>query len=273
MAPDDRAITIGEDLFQYWECGHGRPLVLLHGAPADRHVWLPHLGLLAHVHRCFAYTQRWFGEGPWRANGPVLSTKTHAEDLANFVEALDIAPAALIAWSYSGHVALQAIVERSDLFDQALIYEPGVASYVTDPGDLAAYHRDIAALLGPVRHAVEGGDGALALQRLEEGLADADMMIDDCVPGAQVSGPVLELLSGRGEMPALISARALQAIRLPVTVAWGSQTRPAFAIPSRAAAHLISTGVHVEVAGAGHSWPSDDPGAFCNLVCDRFSSL
>jgi len=268
MAPDDRAITIGEDLFQYWECGRGRPLVLLHGAPADRHVWLPHMRLLGRHFRCFAYTQRWFGDASWRADGPVLSTATHAEDLAQFIGALDIAPAALVAWSYSGHVALEALVARPDLFERALVYEPGVASYVTDPVDLVHYARDIEDLLAPVRQAIDSGNEASGLQELEEGLSGAGTERNAGLE-RPVSNAVLALLSGRGEMATPISAQALRDISLPVTIAWGARTRLTFAIPSRAAASLISTGQHGEVADAGHSWPSDDPDGFCALARRR----
>ena len=128
-----RGLRVGADVFPYADVGRGRPILFLHAAPGDHRMWQPHMALLADRWRCLAYTQRWFGTESWRPDGPPFGSATHATDLVNFVTALDIGPVALAAWSYSGHVALAAALARPDLFTSLFVYEPGFATYVTDP--------------------------------------------------------------------------------------------------------------------------------------------
>ena len=55
---------------------------------------------------------------------------------------------------------------------------------------------------------------------------------------------------------------------MPVSIAWGAQTRPIYKIPSQAAARALNKAPHQEVAGVGHLWPDHDPEGFVALVSD-----
>ena len=142
MNDASRGLRVGADVFPYADVGRGRPVLFLHAAPGDHRMWQPHMALLADRWRCLAYTQRWFGTAPGVPTARRSGSATHAADLVNFVTALDIGPVALVAWSYSGHVALAAALARPDLFTSLFVYEPGFATYVTDPDSLNLFGED-----------------------------------------------------------------------------------------------------------------------------------
>jgi len=265
---ESAAVTIGQDRFPLVTLGNGPPLLFLHGAPGDHRTWERHQQLLAPRFRTIAYTQRWFGTAAWRSDGPPFGTATHASDLIAIIEALELAPVRLVAWSYAAHVALLALVHRHDLFHSAMIYEPGVPTYVDDADDLRDFALDANAVFGPIQGQLQGGQLTSAVRELIDasggpGYFDAQ---DAALREVHLaSATVLPLLMGRGAPPVHLSAADLRSIPVPVSVAWGSNTRSIFEVPSRAASALLS-GRHREVAGRGHLWPEEDPAGFCQLV-------
>lgn len=48
-------------------------------------------------------------------------------------------PLHLVAWSYGAQVAVQAALWRSALVRSLFVYEPGLASMVTDAAELALF--------------------------------------------------------------------------------------------------------------------------------------
>ncbi|MEZ0167384.1 alpha/beta fold hydrolase [Microvirga sp. TS319] len=227
-----------------------------------------HGEILSGRYRCIGYTQRYFGRGSWRDDGPPFGVATHAEDLIAFVEALGLAPVYLVAWSYSGHVAFQAALRRPDLFRRLMVYEPGVPSYVTDPEELAAFGQDARAIYGSIAAAVNNGD-------LEEA---ARLMIDgsggDGYLGRQSHEYRTIIRDNLHSLPRLmaqepppnITCEDLATLRMPVSIVHGGLTRPIFAIPSRAAARCIHHARHVEVPDVGHLWPRESSHGFAAVV-------
>jgi len=263
-----RRATLNGDAFEYFDVGDGRPILFLHGALGDLRTWQGHSAALSDRYRCIAYTQRYFGRISWRDDGAPFGVATHAEDLIAFAEALGLAPVYLVAWSYSGHIAFQAALRRPDLFRRVMVYEPGVPSFVTDPEALAAFGRDAQILYGSIAGAVNNGD-------LEEA---ARLMIDgsggDGYLGRQSPEYRSIIRDNLQSLPRLmaqtpppkITCEDLATLKMPVSIVHGSLTRPAFAIPSRAAARCIRHARHVEVPGAGHLWPQENPRDFSAVV-------
>jgi pimeloyl-ACP methyl ester carboxylesterase len=243
-------------------------VLFLHGALGDLRTWRRQCAILSSRFRCIAYTQRYFGTSPWRADGPPFGTATHADDLIAFCEVLGAGPVALVAWSYAGHAALQAALTRPDLFSQLLIFEPGVPTYVTDPDELGAFARDADAMFSPIFQAASdgdmenavrwlidasGGDGAFDRQSAERRAIELD------------NAHTIPLLLAQAPPPH-IGCEELRHLGVRVSIVWGALSRPVFTIPSRAAARCIRTGDHAEVPGVRHLWPDEDPDRFTAMV-------
>jgi pimeloyl-ACP methyl ester carboxylesterase len=166
--------TINGTAVEYFEQGRGEPVVLVHGAPSDYRVWLPHCGALSARYRAIAYTQRYFGRGEWRGDWPLFGVRTHADDLVALLRDVVFEPAHVVAWSYGAHVALTAANEEPGLFRSLLVYEPGVPTYVTEAHELAAITADAGLAFAPVFAAVASGDNDAAVRALLDASGQAN---------------------------------------------------------------------------------------------------
>ncbi len=272
MSATTRSLDLDGDVFAVLEEGHGPPVLFLHGALADARIWRPHLARLGSRARGLAYTQRGFGRGPWRAGGPPFGVEAHARDLVRVVEALELGPVHLVAWSYAGHVALHAARERPGLFAALALYEPGVRTFPLDEDVGRLVAEDGGAMFGPIVEAVARGDMGHAARLLVE--ASGDPGDYDRLPPQRravydENAPTMAALLAQTPPPAM-TAGDLAALAMPAHVLWGERSRPAARLPARAVARAIPRGRHGEVPGAGHLWPEEAPDAFVGAVVDRF---
>ncbi|WP_437616865.1 alpha/beta hydrolase [Sorangium sp. So ce834] len=265
-----RLMEVNGARLAYAEQGQGAPVVFLHGAASDHRMWDRHRAIVGQRHRAIAYSQRYFGTGAWDTSWPPFGVQTHADDLAAFLRGLDAGPVHLVAWSYAGHVALTAALSHPELLRSAFIYEPGVPSYVTDPAELRALGDDLNAMFGPVFGAVQRGDSREALRLLLDGSGQRQGYFDAQPAERQAvnldNARTMPLLLSQPQPPA-ITREQLASLKVPVTVAHGELSRPAFSVVSRAAARCIP-GQHLVARGATHMWPEEDAPAFCAAVMD-----
>ena len=89
----------------YEEWGAGEPLVLLHGATVTHSMWSAVIPTLAARFRVIAPDLRGHG----RTNNPTgeFTYRLLADDIAAFIEALDLGPPNVCGWSDGGQVALE----------------------------------------------------------------------------------------------------------------------------------------------------------------------
>ncbi|QFU16353.1 alpha/beta fold hydrolase [Microvirga thermotolerans] len=263
-----RHCAVGPDTFPFIEAGTGSPVLFLHGALGDRRTFGPHAAILSRRFRCLSPTQRHFGDAAWRADGPRFGVATHARDLAAFLDALGLGPVDVVAWSYAGHVALEAALSRPDLFRRILAYEPGVRTIPLPPEELARFGEDAQAMFGPIFEAVSQGALEESVRRLIDasgGPGHFDARPEKRRRILLENAHTMPLLLAQEEPPAT-ACEALRGLPMPVTVAWGERTRPVFKVPAQAVARCIGKGRGIEVPGVGHLWPDDDPQAFSAFV-------
>jgi pimeloyl-ACP methyl ester carboxylesterase len=264
-----RHATINGAALEHVEQGQGTPVVLVHGAPSDCRMWLPHCAALAASYRAIAYTQRYFGRSEWQRDWPPFGVRAHADDLVALLRGVVAEPAPVVAWSYGAHVALTAAHDAPELFRSLFLYEPGVPSYVTDARELAELAADAERMFGPVFAAVQRGDNEAGVRALLDGSGQASGYFAAQSPERRRvqldSARVLPLLLTQPPPPHL-SCDDLRSLRVPVAVAWGEHTRPFFGVVSRAAARCIPGSAHGAVAAATHMWPEERPQEFTQRV-------
>ena len=251
------------------EQGTGPPVVLVHGAPSDHRMWLPHCAwLAARGFRAIAFTQRYFGMDPWSPDWPAFGTRVHADDLEDLLSALK-EPAHVIAWSYGAHVALAAAIEQPRLMRSLFVYEPGFPTWASDPEQLREFSADAERMFGPASAAVQRGDSEAAVRALIDGSSGGDGYFDSQPEERRRiqldNARVMPKLFSQSP-PVAITCEQLRALEVPTAVAWGARTRALFRIASAAAAACVQ-GPHAgAVANATHMWPEEDPNGFCRLA-------
>lgn len=110
----------------YETAGEGEPVVLVHGTGGFADSWTAQLDLLADWYKVFMPECRGHGrtadvEGPY-------TYESFADDIAGFIEALDLGPVRLVGWSNGASVVLRLALRRPDLVARLVLLSGGVTS-------------------------------------------------------------------------------------------------------------------------------------------------
>ena len=145
----------GVELF-YELSGSGDPLVLVHGSWADHHVWDSVVASLAGSFRVLAYDRRGHSasERP-PGQGSVLED---ADDLAELIEELGLAPAHVAGNSFGSLVVLRAAASHPGVFRSLIAHEPPAFPLLAG-GEFESALADVQAREAPVIALLEQGDG------------------------------------------------------------------------------------------------------------------
>ena len=109
----------------YVEAGQGTPVVFVHGSLEDLRIWRHQVEAFAGRYHVLAYSRRYHhpNAGP-SDDGPAYSAAQHADDLAQLILKLHLAPAHLVTSSFGGCVVLQMAMQRPDLVRSMVLAEP-----------------------------------------------------------------------------------------------------------------------------------------------------
>lgn len=266
--PEQRMAVDGVDL-PYRVQGAGETVVLVHGCCVDQRSWDPHVAALAIHYRVVTFDQRYWGPAPWPDDGRRFSVQTQIDDLATFVRGLDAGPVHLVGWSMSGASVLGMALRHPEQVRSLFLYEPSVASTITDPVEAKAAAASRTAMFGPVLPLVKAGDPALALRQMMESI-DGRPGAFDALPAAfraiQLANARTLPLMFAAPAPPRIGCEQLAALKVPARVVRGEQTQAFYRIAADATARCLG-GVQAEVVPAArHLWPAQDPQAFAATV-------
>ena len=97
----------------YEEYGSGEPLILLHGGTVTSQMWQPHIPFFAQHFRVIAPDSRGHGH----TNNPIgeLSYRMMADDVAAFIQALDLKKPLIFGYSDGGQIALEVGMRYANL--------------------------------------------------------------------------------------------------------------------------------------------------------------
>ena len=243
-------------------------LLMVHGAPGDARTWTPVIDALGH-RDARAITLSFFASAGPVPGGEAFGTDRHANDLVAYIEEAMDAPVDLVAWSYGVHPALLAAKRRPELFRRMFLYEPGLPTYVADEEARLAFDLDAPLAFGPIAMAMQQSGAEAAIEALMDSSGGEGFFASLPVERQRIyrdSAGMMPLLMGGGQPPADITPEDIADIELAITVAVGEQTRPVFAIPSRALADGLPHGILQTVPQAGHMLPEAEPGRFAGLL-------
>jgi pimeloyl-ACP methyl ester carboxylesterase len=251
----------------YARRGEGPTVMLAHGAMGDLRSLLPVADTLADGYATITMSLPAL-TGEARPERP-FGTAGQADDLADLIAALGVAPVHLVAWSYAAHPALVLASRRPELVASLFLYEPGFPTFIADAAVAGAVIEDMMAAYEPVGAAFAAGDPLAAVAHAIDAAAREAGYFDRQPEAYRMihrdNAAALPALFTQTD-PVPLSADDLAAIACPVTVARGAHTRPCYSLVSDAAAALIPGARHVVVESAGHLLPEQDPAAFAALV-------
>ena len=259
-------VTIGATVH-----GDGPPLVFLQGVIGDGDIdWGPTAGHLTDRFTCHLPSLR---GRRLSDDHPDLSTPRLVEDCLTYVESLG-QMAGLVGWSGGGTWAL-AVAAQSDAVAAVAPFEPGMLS-LADEGDQAVIGNAIART---VELAGEGNLAAAARAFAGFPFHDEEIAVAERAGYFEAAGRyvpnMLNVLQQAvtHERPVTDDPAVLGAIKAPVAVLLGSDTKPFFTISARYVVdHVADAQVH-EIPGVGHAAPLTHPEALASALTEFFGDV
>ena len=263
----------GVDL-AYLDQGHGVPVVFVHGTPGDHRAWEGQREAVAERYRFIAPTLRYFGTGPWPDDGAGFSMATHADDLAAFARQLGGGPVHVVGWSYGGAIGIVLAVHHPEWVRSLFLFEPGLATFVTDPADAQLAGEDRTDMRARAAMAIEAGDTRAAVRLLIDGVTGQPGTFDRLAPAirAWLLDNARTLSLGPPPPPPITCAQLGQ-IAVPVAIARGELARPFYRIAAETAHRCIPGSRLIVIPGGGHLAPTDHTAAFNEALLSFLTTL
>lgn len=98
----------------YDDRGQGAPILCVHGAGTSAELWADAVEKLSRLGRAIAYDRRGYGRSERPQSLQRMSVAEHADDAAALLNVLEATPAAVIARSYGGEVAVDLALRYPD---------------------------------------------------------------------------------------------------------------------------------------------------------------
>jgi 3-oxoadipate enol-lactonase len=264
-----RTVDVAGESFAVRDEGRGSPVLLVHGFPLDHTLWAAQIEALAPRHRVLAPDLRGFGRSVV-TDGTVTMARM-ADDLAALLDALDVRePVVYAGFSMGGYVGWP-FVERHGARLRALIAvdtRPGgdtpegaagrraMAERVLKEGSAAAADAMVPKLLAAGRPerdpALAAAVRAIILRTEPRGIAAAQR-------------GMAERADWRGKLAGLV--------RVPLLAIVGDQDVLTPPPDARAMVAEVPGARLVEVRGAGHTTPMEEPAAVSAAMGEFLAGL
>jgi pimeloyl-ACP methyl ester carboxylesterase len=255
----------GVDLF-YCEQGTGTPVVFVHGAFSDLRYWEAQRLAVARQYRFIAYTYRYHGTALWPNDGQHYSSATHAADLGAFLRQLDSGSVHLVGLSMGGELATRVALEHPDLVRSLTVLEPGFRTLLTDLPEAKSVLDERSKAFEPIRTAAKTGDALRATKLMFDWVNNQGSGAFDRQPEA-VRQMILDNartvpLMFSAPPPPAISCATLSAVKAPILVIRGAQTRRYYSLITEVLVRCIPGSQLVTIPNATHLMSHQNPVAF-----------
>ena len=122
--PEVKTLQVNNYDMSYVERGSGTPLIMVHGALSDYRTWLPLLAEFSETSHTIAVSLRHYYPEQWDGKGDDLSLQQHADDMAAFIQALQLGPVDLLGHSRGGAVTLLVASQHPELVHSLILADP-----------------------------------------------------------------------------------------------------------------------------------------------------
>ncbi|HEX3600901.1 MAG TPA: alpha/beta hydrolase [Lacipirellulaceae bacterium] len=267
-----KTIALTNGGLAYVDEGNGQPVLLIHGFPLDHTMWAAQIASLAEHARVFAPDLRGFGQSPLGAVDPQhgISMAQYAEELAEFLSALEIAePICIAGFSMGGYVAWQ-FVQRFKQRVRALIQcdtraladtAEGRAGRIKMAENVAEWgSRRVAEMMGPKLFS------ARALETQPQLMAEVRRVVEE-TPAAAIAA-AQRGMAARPDVTAM-----LPTIDMPTLVLVGEVDAISPPAEMQAIADAIPNSEFVVIPASGHMTTMESPRAVNDAILDYLERI
>jgi pimeloyl-ACP methyl ester carboxylesterase len=251
--------------------GRGPDVVLVHGALGDYRQWEPIGRELSRGFRIIAVSRRFHWPNPRPAASVDYTFEAQSADLDALLQSLGGA-VHLVGHSYGAGVALLTALRHPERVRSLILFEPPFGSLVAPSvPEFASELASRDAVVAAIRTSVQAGADDQAAEALIDWVQGGPggfrrlppTTQDEIRTNAATVGPTYAA-------PApLVTCEQLRALRLPVLIVRGEQTRPWYRLIAEAAAGCIPGAESAVIPAGRHLAIVEDPGG-CAGILSRF---
>ncbi len=269
-SPAIRKIVVSGGVeLHYVERGTGMPVVFVHGSLSDGGYWNDQLGAFAASgYRAIAYSRRY---NPPNVNNPQpgYSAVTDADDLAAFVEKLQLGKVHVVGHSYGALTALFLAVRHPELVRTLVLAEaPAVSLLAHLPDGRAAAGKvtylDIQQrMLKPMKTAFQKGDRAAGLRAFINFVLDDPQAWDNMPEAARKDmldhAREWDIIMTSGELFPDLDPEAVRKIAAPTLLLSGEKSYRFLKLIDEELAHLLLNNRQIILPEATHRMWYEQP--------------
>lgn len=260
-APEAELAAIRDGIRLYYVSeGIGAPVIFVHGSLSDYGYWDGQMAPFAAKYRAITYSRRynWPNDNPARRG---YSAALDAEDLAWFIDELNLAPAHIVGHSYGALSALFLASKHPQLVRTVTLAEPPAMSLLAHvPGERAAEGvamlRDVQAhMVAPMRAAFARRDteaGVRVFIDYVKGQGTWDGFSADAKAATMKDAHEWEVIFAGGELFPEITPAQVARISAPVLLLSGAKSYPFLRLIDQALYALLPQNQHIIFPNADH---------------------
>lgn len=255
--------NVGDLRLNYAERGSGPVLLLVHGFPLDHSMWSGQMEPLSATHRVIATDLRGFGASSVTAGTATMAQ--FADDLAGLLDALQITqPVIFCGLSMGGYVAWQFALRHRGRLAKLILADTRA---IADSPDAAAGRLKTAEkVLAEGAQVV--ADAMLPKLFAPEAPAKQPAIVAATKAVMLKTSPVGIAAALRGMAEREDFSSRLSEFNVPALVICGQHDAIAPPAEMRGIAEKLPQGKYVEIAGAGHMAPLEDPAEVNRAIAD-----
>jgi pimeloyl-ACP methyl ester carboxylesterase len=181
-----------------------------------------------------------------------------------------------VGWSYGGAIAIVLAVHHPEWIKSLFVFEPGLATFVTDPGDAQVAGEDRTDMRARAAMAAKAGDTGAAVRLLFDDFTGQPGIVDRLAPAIRAS--LLDNartlpLSLFAPPPPSITCAQLGQIAVPVAIARGELARPFYRIAAETAHRCMPGSRLIVIPRGGHLALADHAAAFNEALLSFLTTL
>lgn len=264
---DIKSIRANGTEISYIEQGTGQPLLLVHGSINDFRSWDNQIPAFSDHYHVIAYSRRYHWPNEWNSDSVDYTMQQHADDLAAFIQSLNLTDIVLIGHSYGASVALLTAMSHPELIERLILAEPLIMVRNPFSDSLAADREPFEAR---ARQVLEKGDSIGAL--VEFGKYFDSAMTWEKLPQLtkqrrldNIRSFALQLKAGPAGK-AKVTRDDLRQLTMPVLLIQGDETNEFFKAAIGDIAACLPQAQQATISGAGHGLVAEKPAEFNESV-------
>ncbi|WP_013590447.1 alpha/beta fold hydrolase [Paraburkholderia phenoliruptrix] len=265
--PDLSFATIASGIcVPYVECGEGEPLVFVHGSLCDYRYWSAQTAALSAHFRCISVSLSHYWPAGEACIQGEFGWQTHVAELAEFIEALGVAPVHLVGHSRGGCVAFHVAREHPRLVKTLTLADPG-GPLQLDGMPEAALPAATNALRARVAELIEAGEIDAGLELFVDSVSAPGSWRKSSVAFRTMATDNAATLPKQFRDPLpTYSREAARGVKCRTLLIEGQRSPRMFRNNVEKLAEWIDYADRQTIAGASHGMNVSNAGAFNRLV-------